>query len=149
MLGLIIAGIVSMDCGSGACALEDPMVRQKLGLTQEQSDKLEKLFYDHHIRMIDLEATLKKKELAFERAKSAKTFDEKAIKAAAAEVLKAREAIFNEGLSLWLEAMKILTPEQRARFIAMGAMGPGVQIEKEVKMMMGTEGMPCPMMKTQ
>jgi len=147
MLGLIIAGMVSMECGSGVCALEDPMVKEKLGLTQEQSDKLDKLFYDHHMRMIDLEATLQKKELAFGKAKSAKTLDEKAIKAAGAEVLKAREAIFNEGLSLWLEVMKILTPEQRARFAMVSMMGPGMTIEKEMKMM--PEGMPCPMMKTQ
>jgi Spy/CpxP family protein refolding chaperone len=147
MLGLMLAATVSMECGSGVCALEDPMVQEKLGLTQDQSDKLDKLFYDHHMRMIDLEATLQKKELAFEKAKSAKTLDEKAIKAAGAEVLKAREAIFNEGLSLWLEVMKILTPEQRAKFAMVNAMGPGMIIQKEMKMM--PEGMPCPMMKTQ
>lgn len=144
MLGLILATTLSMDCGPGVCVLEDPMMRNKIGLTQEQSDKLDKLFYDHHMRMIDLRATLQKKELAFERVKSAKTLDEKAIKSAGAEVLKAQEAIFNEGLSLWLEAMKILTPEQRAKFAMMG----GMEVEKEMKMM-GPEGMPCPMMKTQ
>ncbi len=149
MLGLILTATLSMDCGAGVCALEDPMMRNKLGLTQEQSDKLDKLFYDHHIRMIDLQATLQKKELAFGKAKSAKTLDEKAIKAAGAEVLKAREAIFNESLSLWLEVMKLLTPEQRAKFTMAGAIGPGMTTEKEPKMMMGPEGMPCPMMKTQ
>lgn len=149
MFGLILTATLSMDCGAGVCTLEDPMMRSKLGLTQEQSDKLDKLFYDHHMRMIDLEATLKKKELAFERAKSAKTLDEKTIKAAGADVLKAREAIFNESLSLWLEVMKLLTPEQRAKFAMIGAMEPVMTIEKEQKMMMGSEGMPCPMMKTQ
>ncbi|MGB9590468.1 MAG: Spy/CpxP family protein refolding chaperone [Candidatus Hydrothermia bacterium] len=123
--------------------------RNKLGLTQEQSDKLDKLFYEHHMRMIDLQATLQKKELAFEKAKSAKTLDEKAIKSAGAEVLKAREAIFNEALSLWLEVMKVLTPEQRAKFATIGPMGSGMTVEKEMKMMMGPEAMPCLMMKMQ
>jgi Spy/CpxP family protein refolding chaperone len=145
MFGLLIATAVSMDCGAGVCALEDPMMREKIGLTQEQSDKLDKLFYEHHLRMIDLRATLQKKELAFEIAKSAKTLDEKAIKAAAAEVLKAREAIFNEELSLWLEVMKILTPEQRTKLGRLSPPMPGMQGEKEMKMMPG--GMPCPMMK--
>jgi len=138
MLGLLVAATVSMDCGAGVCALEDPIIREKIGLTQEQSDKLDKLFYEHHMRMIDLMANLQKKELAFERAKSAKTLDEKAIKAAGAEVLKAREAIFNEGLSLWLEVMKMLTPEQRAGLARVLAPGPGVQGGNEIKMM------PCP-----
>ncbi|MEO0147106.1 MAG: periplasmic heavy metal sensor, partial [candidate division WOR-3 bacterium] len=142
----LIAATVSVECGAGVCALEDPMMREKVGLTQEQSEKLDKLFYEHHLRMIDLEADLKKKELAFERAKSAKNLDEKEIRRAAAEVLKAREAIFNEGLFLWLEVMKLLTPEQRMKFIKMSAMAQGMQVEREVRIM-GAEAVPCPMMK--
>jgi Spy/CpxP family protein refolding chaperone len=84
----------------------------QLKLTDDQRKAMDQIFYDHRARLIDLQATLKKAELAMQPLMAADQPDTKALSAQIDKVVAARGELERANAHFLLDIRAKLSPEQ-------------------------------------
>ncbi len=93
--------------------LRDPEVRERLGLTQDQLDRLERGVYDFRQRRIELRAELQKQRLELRRLMREDNPDRAAVDDVVRRLSETRERLVREQIERRLDNRDILTPSQK------------------------------------
>lgn len=88
---------------------------QNLGLTADQQKKMDDIFQQHRLRLIDLNAALEKEEVTLEPLVSDDTLDDAKITTQIDRVAQARAELEKANGRMLLGIRKVLTPEQWRR----------------------------------
>jgi len=90
----------------------NPDMVEKLGVTAEQKKKMDDIFQQHRLKLIDLNASLQKAEATLEPLVAADQPDEAKIVAQIDRVAQARAELEKANARMLLGIRQILTPEQ-------------------------------------
>ena len=90
----------------------DPGLVQKLGLTSDQQKKMDDIFQQHRLKLIDLNATLQKDETIMEPLMSAEQPDESKILAQIDRVAQARAELEKANARMLLGIRRVLNQDQ-------------------------------------
>lgn len=91
---------------------KDPEVAQKIGLTDDQSQRIDKTFQEHRLQLIDLHANLEKQEALLQPLVDADQPDEAKVMAQVDKVTQARAALERSNASMMLAIRRVLTADQ-------------------------------------
>ena len=109
--GTAVVGAAGLDLPHGKW-WENERVIQRIGLTADQQKAISELVYDHAMRMIDLNAGLKKAELGLADLVDRDEFDADAIRKAFAAFQAAKDRLEYERFEMLLAVRAELTAEQ-------------------------------------
>ncbi len=90
----------------------NPEMVQKLGINSDQQKKIEDVFQQHRLKLVDLDATLKKEEIILEPLMSADSPDEVKTLAQIDKVAQARAELEKANARFLFAIRRVLTPEQ-------------------------------------
>jgi len=90
----------------------NPEMVEKLGVTADQKKKMEDIFQQHRLKLIDLNASLQKAEVTMEPLMAADQPDEAKIVAQIDRVAQARAELEKANARMLLGIRQVLTPEQ-------------------------------------
>lgn len=90
----------------------NPQVAQKIGLTEEQRKKMDDIFQQHRLKLVDLDANLKKEEIAMEPLVNADQPDESKLLAQIDRVAQARAELEKANARMLLGIRRVLTADQ-------------------------------------
>jgi periplasmic protein CpxP/Spy len=96
----------------------DPALAQKIGLNDEQQKKLDDLFQQNRLRLIDLSANLQKQEAILEPLLSADRPDETKILSQIDRIAQARAELEKSNARMLLAMRGVLTQDQWKRLQA-------------------------------
>jgi Spy/CpxP family protein refolding chaperone len=85
---------------------------QKLGINSDQQKKIEDIFQQHRLKLVDLDATLRKEEITLEPLMAADSPDETKTLAQIDKVAQARAELEKANARLLFGIRRVLTPEQ-------------------------------------
>jgi len=91
---------------------KDSALMKKLGVTDEQVQKIEKIFQNHRLELIDLHAALEKQEVILEPMVEADQPDEAQVIAQIDKVAQARASLEKSNARMLLAIRRILTLDQ-------------------------------------
>ncbi len=91
---------------------KNPELAQRVGLSDDQTQQLDKISYESRLKMIDLRATLEKQQLMLGEMLEADQPNEDAVLGQVDKVSQARGAISRARVETMLSTRKVLTPEQ-------------------------------------
>lgn len=100
-----------MGRGMGAW-WKNPELAQKVGLSDDQTQQLEKISYQSKLQMIDLRATLEKEQLNLHQQLESDQPNEDSVLGQVDKVAEARAAIEKARVQTMLATRKVLTPDQ-------------------------------------
>jgi Spy/CpxP family protein refolding chaperone len=128
----------SFDGMPGGAWWKDSRIAQEIGLSDQQTTQIEKIFQDHRLQLVDLHANLEKAEIAMEPMMQADQPNEQQITSQIDKISQARAALEKSNALMLLGIRKVLTADQwkklqttererreRAPFPAMAPGGPG------------------------
>lgn len=90
----------------------NPEIAKKIGLSDDQVKKMDEIFQQNRLALIDIEATLQKEEMKLKPLIDADTPDEAAVLAQVDRVAQARAELEKTNARFLLGIRKQLTPEQ-------------------------------------
>jgi Spy/CpxP family protein refolding chaperone len=111
--------------GPGGMWWRNPAVVQKLGLTAEQTKKMDDIFQQSRLQLIDLRADVEKQEVMLEPLLSASTLDSAKAMSQIDKVADARANLEKADAKMLLGIRSVLTPDQWTKLRTRGAGGPG------------------------
>jgi Spy/CpxP family protein refolding chaperone len=91
---------------------KDSALMQKIGVSDEQVQKIEKIFQDHRLQLIDLHAALEKQEAILEPLVEADQPDEGQVIAQIDKVAQARASLEKSNAQMLLAIRRVLTVDQ-------------------------------------
>jgi Spy/CpxP family protein refolding chaperone len=91
---------------------KNPATAQSLGLTADQQRKMDDVFQQYRLRLIDLNAALEKEEVSLDPLVSAEPLDESKVTAQIDRVAQARAELEKANGRMLLGIRKMLTPDQ-------------------------------------
>lgn len=91
---------------------DDPQIAQKIGLTEDQRKKMDDIFHQHRLKLIDLEANLRKEEIAMEPLVDADQPDEPKLLAQIDKVAQARAELEKANARMLLGIRRVMTADQ-------------------------------------
>lgn len=91
---------------------KNPELAQKLGLSDDQISKMEKIFQDHRLQLIDLHAALEKQEVILDPMINADHPDEQQTLGQIDKVAQARANLEKSNARMLFAIRNVLTPEQ-------------------------------------
>ena len=91
---------------------KNPAFAQRIGLTDDQTQQLDKISYQSQLKMIDLQATLEKERLTLGHELQGDHPDEDAVLGQVDKVSQARAAVERARVQTMLATRNVLTPEQ-------------------------------------
>jgi Spy/CpxP family protein refolding chaperone len=97
--------------GEGAC-WEDPQLKQKLQLTDEQSQKIAKIAHDHQVQDIDLRGDVEKQEVLLRSLMEADSPEKEQVFAQIDKLSQARAKLEKSHVEMLLAIRHVLTAEQ-------------------------------------
>ena len=103
-----------------------PDMAQRLGLTADQTKKMDDVFQQHRLKLIDLNAAVQKEEVIMEPLISAEQPDEAKIVAQIDKVAQARAELEKANARMLLGIRRLLTQEQWNKLKAEPAVPPRV-----------------------
>jgi len=102
---------------------------QRIGLTDAQSQQIEKIFQDHRLQLIDLHASLEKQEALLEPMMESDRPDEAQVSSQIDRIAQARGALEKSNAQMLLGVRRVLSVEQWKKLHQgmgeMHRMGPG------------------------
>jgi len=104
---------------------KNPMVVQRLTLTPEQTKKMDDIFQQSRLQLIDLRANVEKQEVMLEPVLSASTLDSVKAMAQIDKVADARASLEKADAKMLLGIRGVLTPDQWTKLRTHGSGGPG------------------------
>ena len=90
----------------------NPETAQRLGLSADQEQKMDEIFQQHRLRLIDLNAALEKEEAVMEPLMESDQPDEARILAQIDRVAQARAELEKANARMLLGLRRVLTPDQ-------------------------------------
>jgi Spy/CpxP family protein refolding chaperone len=90
----------------------NPDMAQKLGLNSDQQKKIEDVFQQHRLKLVDLDATLRKEEITLEPLMAADSPDETKTLAQIDKVAQARAELEKANARFLFAIRRVLTPDQ-------------------------------------
>jgi Spy/CpxP family protein refolding chaperone len=90
----------------------NPDMVQKLGINSDQQKKIEDVFQQHRLKLVDLDATLKKEEITLEPLILADSPDETKTLAQIDKVAQARAELEKANARFLFAIRRVLTPDQ-------------------------------------
>ncbi len=102
----------------------NPQMVQKLAINSDQQKKMDDIFQQNRLRLIDLNATLQKEELIMEPLVGADQPDETKILGQIDKVAQARAELEKANARFLLGIRRILTPDQWKKLQAETQSGP-------------------------
>jgi Spy/CpxP family protein refolding chaperone len=111
----MIGGLTGLERalgGPGGKWWTRPEMAQKLGLTADQIKKMDDIFQQHRLKLIDLDAAVRKEEVIMEPLISAEQPDEAKIVAQIDKVAQARAELEKANARMLLGIRRLLTQEQ-------------------------------------
>ena len=90
----------------------NPEFAQKLGLTAEQQKKMEDIFIQSRVQLIDLHASLEKQQLLLEPLMNANPIDQARAAAQIDKIADTRASLEKTNAKMLLSIRGVLTPEQ-------------------------------------
>ena len=90
----------------------NPDMVQKLGIAGDQQKKIEDVFQQHRLQLVDLDATLKKEEITLEPLMSEDSPDESKTLAQIDKVAQARAELEKANARFLFAIRRVLTPDQ-------------------------------------
>jgi Spy/CpxP family protein refolding chaperone len=124
-----MAGRGPMERGMGRW-WKNPEMVEKLGVTADQQKKMDDIFQQHRLKLIDVTAAVEREEVTLEPMMEADQPDEARIVAQIDKVAQARAELEKANARMLLGIRRILTPEQWKKLQAetpRPGRGPGVQ----------------------
>jgi Spy/CpxP family protein refolding chaperone len=108
----------------------NPEMVQKLSVTADQQKKMDEIFQQNRLRLIDLNASVQREEVTMEPLMAADTPDEPKILAQIDKIAQARAELEKANARFLLGIRRVLTQEQRKKLRAEmprpeGGRGPG------------------------
>jgi Spy/CpxP family protein refolding chaperone len=103
---------------------------QRIGLTDQQVQQIEKIFQDHRLQLIDLHAGLEKQEAVLEPLMEADRVDDAQVAQVVAQIdriAQARAALEKSHATMLLGIRRVLSAEQWKKLHS-GLMGPGMRM---------------------
>lgn len=91
---------------------KNPELAKSLGLTDDQINKMEKIFQDSRLKLIDLHATLQKQEALLQPMIEADHPDEDRVLSQIDQVAQARAELEKANARMLLDIRNVLTPDQ-------------------------------------
>jgi Spy/CpxP family protein refolding chaperone len=91
---------------------KDSALMQRIGVSDEQIQKIEKIFQDHRLQLIDLHAALEKQEAILEPLVEADQPDETQVTAQIDKVAQARASLEKSNAQMLLAIRRVLTIDQ-------------------------------------
>jgi Spy/CpxP family protein refolding chaperone len=91
---------------------KNPELAQKVGLSDEQTQQLDKISYESQLKMIDLRATIEKEELTLGQQLRADHPNEDEVLGQVDKVSQARAAVERARVQTMLATRNVLTPDQ-------------------------------------
>jgi Spy/CpxP family protein refolding chaperone len=91
---------------------QNPEIAKKLQLSDSQVSQLDKVFYDHKLKLIDYSAAMQKEDLKLQNLLDADQPNEAQVKTQVDQVLAARGNLEREYTMMNLDLRKVLTVEQ-------------------------------------
>jgi Spy/CpxP family protein refolding chaperone len=91
---------------------KNPDVAQKIGLTDDQAQRIDKTFQEHRLKLIDLHADLEKQEALLQPLVDADQPDEAKVMAQVDKAAQARAALEKSNASMMLAIRRVLSAEQ-------------------------------------
>jgi Spy/CpxP family protein refolding chaperone len=91
---------------------KDSALMQKIGVSDEQVQRIEKIFQDHRLQLIDLHAALEKQEAILEPLIEADQPDEAQVIAQIDKVAQARANLEKSNAQMLLAIRRVLTVDQ-------------------------------------
>jgi Spy/CpxP family protein refolding chaperone len=119
---------------------KNPQLAKKLALTDDQVKKMESIFQNHRLQLIDLHANLEKQEVILEPMINAEQPDEQQTLAQIDKVAQARAELEKSNARMLFAIRKVLTPEQWKQLQAERIARP----ERHVRIFRGRTGGPGP-----
>jgi Spy/CpxP family protein refolding chaperone len=107
--------------GPGGMWWKNPMVVQKVGLTAEQTKKMDDIFQQSRLQLIDLRADVQKQEVMLEPLLSASTLDSAKAMAQIDKVADARANLEKADAKMLLGIRGVLTPDQWTKLRTRGS----------------------------
>ena len=144
-MGMGMGGGIGMGRGGGAPAPQrgrgpmqggmgrwwkNPQMVEKLGLTADQQKKMDDIFQQHRLKLIDVTAAVEREEVILEPMMAADQPDEAKIVAQIDKVAQARAELEKANARMLLGIRRILTPDQWKKLQAeepRAGRGPGGQ----------------------
>ena len=102
----------AMTPGPGGRWWNNPDVVQKLGINSDQQKKMDDIFQQNRIRLVDLNATLTKEEMTLEPLMGADTMDESKILSQIDKVAQARAELEKANARFLVGIRRVLTQDQ-------------------------------------
>jgi len=93
-------------------ALHDPEMAQKLGLTTDQQKRMDDIFQQNRLKLIDLNASVQREEATLDPLLSADSPDEAKVLAQIDRVAQARAELEKGNARMLLGIRRVLTPDQ-------------------------------------
>jgi len=128
-MGMGMAGRGPMERGMGRW-WKNPEMVEKLGVTADQQKKMDDIFQQHRLKLIDLTASVEREEVTLEPLMQADQPDEARIVAQIDKVAQARAELEKANARMLLGIRRILTPDQWKKLQAEAprpGRGPGGQ----------------------
>jgi Spy/CpxP family protein refolding chaperone len=91
---------------------KDPQMVEKLGVTADQQKKMDDIFQQHRLKLIDVTAAVEREEVTLEPMMAADQPDEARIVAQIDKVAQARAELEKANARMLLGIRRILTPDQ-------------------------------------
>ncbi len=91
---------------------DNPEVAQKIGLTDDQKKKIDDIVQQHRLKLVDLDATLKKEEITMEPLVNSDQPDEAKLLAQIDKVAQARAELEKANARMLLGVRRVLTTDQ-------------------------------------
>jgi Spy/CpxP family protein refolding chaperone len=106
---------------------KNPMVVQRLSLTAEQTKKMDDIFQQSRLQLIDLKANVEKQQVMLEPLLSANPLDTNKAMAQIDKVAQARAELEKANAKMLLNIRAVLTPDQWTKLRDRQFGGPGGQ----------------------
>ena len=108
---------------------DNPRLAQEIGLTDDQKKKMDDIFEQHRLQLVDLNATLEKDEILLHPMLQADQLDEQKVLSQIDAIAQARAELEKANARMLFGIRKVLTPDQWKKLQAMfreHRMGPGM-----------------------
>jgi protein CpxP len=106
---------------------DNPRLAQEIGLADDQKHKMDDIFQQHRLRLIDLNASLQKQEAIMQPLVEADQADETKILAQIDAVAQARAELEKANARMLFDLRKVLTPDQWKKLQALRAEHRGME----------------------
>jgi Spy/CpxP family protein refolding chaperone len=103
---------------------DNPRLTQELGITDDQKKKMDDIFQQHKLKLIDLDAALRKQEAIMQPLMEADQQDETKILAQIDAIAQARAELEKDRARMLYSIRQTLTPEQWKKLQTMAHEGP-------------------------